>query len=138
KATLTVNTAYTRGWYVLKDDGNASDLDHFLTPDDIIPESVNENVFSQINGFKLEGKGTRLSYASDYKTTISSTSPQHTKTLFMGSEKNLSAVFINTLEQIRDRKDIFFGGEAEGGKDMAVFISSSSLNMLNNNQVYGI
>lgn len=137
-ATLTVNTAYTRGWYVLKDDGSSSDLDHFLTPESIIPEDKNENIFSRINGFKLEGKGTRLTYASDFKTTVASTSPQNTKTLFMGTSKNVSAVFINTLEQIRDRKDIFFGGEAEGGKDMAVFISSSSLNILNNNQVYGI
>src|SRR5690606_35825380 len=118
--------------------GSSSDLDHFLTPESIIPEDKNENIFSRINGFKLEGKGTRLTYASDFKTMVASTSPQNTKTLFMGTSKNVSAVFINTIEQISDRKDIFFGGEVEGGKDMAVFISSSSLNILNNNEVYGI
>ncbi|MNT56017.1 hypothetical protein D3C72_1932950 [compost metagenome] len=31
-ATVTVSTQFTRGWYVLKDDGNNSDLDLYLTP----------------------------------------------------------------------------------------------------------
>jgi hypothetical protein len=137
-AVLNVNTEYTRGWYVLKDDGDNSDLDQFLTPDNIVPDNVNANVFSELNGFKIEGTGTLLTYASDYKTTVASASPTNTKTLFVGTTKNVSAIFINTLKQIRDRKDIFFGGEAEGGKDMVVFGASQSINLINNSHIYGI
>lgn len=49
-STLTVNTQFTRGWYVLKDDGTQSDLDLFLTPASAKAEEKVEDVFSLVNG----------------------------------------------------------------------------------------
>lgn len=136
---LTVNTEFTRGWYVLKDDGMQSDLDQFLTEGTIIPEAqANEDVFSKVNGFKLDGKGKRLTFINDYKSTVQTASPANTRTLFVGTENNVSAVFINTIKQIKDRKSIFFGGEREVCKNVCVFIGSQTINMINNGRSYGI
>jgi hypothetical protein len=51
-STINVGTQFTRGWYILKDNGNQSDLDLFLTPTTIVPTSSIENVYSLVNGKK--------------------------------------------------------------------------------------
>lgn len=137
--TLHVNTEYTRGWYVLKDDGTSSDLDQFITDGSIIPGNrKNENIYSFINGEKLTGKGTRLTFLNNYRSTAESATPINTRTLFVGTEKDMAAVFINTLEAIRRAGTLFFGGSSVETKDMVAFISSSTINLMNNNRVYGI
>lgn len=136
-AQLAVVTEYTRGWYVLKDDGKDADLDQFLTPTGIVPTDKNNNIYSKINGHKVEGIGTRLAYLSDYKSTQASATPANTKTLFLGTEKDMAAIFINTLEKYRDRNSLFFGTK-EGAKDMVVFSGASTQYLMNNGHLHGI
>ncbi|TDQ72264.1 PKD-like family lipoprotein [Sphingobacterium yanglingense] len=135
---LVVNTEYTRGWYVLKDDGINSDLDQFFTEGSIVPSGKkNENVFSSVNGRPIEGKGLRLTYFSDYRSTVVTETPANTKTLFAGTEKNISAIHINTLKEFRDKNTVFWGANAVN-KDMVTFMASSTWYMMNNNHIHGI
>jgi hypothetical protein len=139
-ATLNVTTDFTRGWYVLKDDGNFSDIDQFLTPDSIQPTRIVENVFSAVNGRKLEGKAKQLAFFSAYKTFVANPSTaSNTRTLFALSEKDVSAIYIDNFKQIRQFNEIFF--EVPLVKDLNVISvgrSTSSNYLINNGKLHFI
>ncbi|WP_167610833.1 PKD-like family lipoprotein [Maribellus sediminis] len=122
---LTVTTEFTRGWYVLKDDGENSDIDQFLTPDTIIPSQVAENVFSAINGRKLQGKAKQFAFLNNYRTFVHNSSiATYTRTLFALSENDMSAIYIDNFKQIRGFNEIFFQSPAV--RDLGVLTVGAS------------
>jgi len=135
---LVVNTEYTRGWYVLKDDGKDSDLDQFFTVNSIIPSNAkNEDIFSRLNGYKILGKGLRLTFLSDYKSTLVSSTPSNTRTLFVGTENEISAIYINNLREYRNKNSLFFSSPMEI-KNGVVFQGNGGQYIINNNHLFGI
>ncbi len=106
-STINVITPFTRGWYVLKDDGTSTDLDLFLTPTSIVPSSQINNVFSLINGKKLNGKAQFLSFDNTYKSMVTGVLG-NTKALFVTSDKDASVIDINSLLEIRDFNSLFY------------------------------
>ncbi|MFV0506896.1 MAG: PKD-like family lipoprotein [Bacteroidales bacterium] len=117
--TLSVETAYTRGWYVLKDDGANSDLDMFRVKDTITPTSMTPNIYSKINGKNLEGKAKMINYFTSYKTFVDvgeDGKAKNTNVLVAMSEKDIAFNYINTLEEVRSFDD--FAYEAPAVKDM--------------------
>lgn len=129
--TLNINTAFTRGWYVLKDDGTMSDLDLFLTPSSPKAEDKLENIYSVVNGKKIDGKGTFLSFYSSYKSTITG-SLGNTRTLMVSTDKDIQSISINSLRKIRDKNDIFLGGPREIGAPAFVFMGPFYANFIMN------
>lgn len=116
---LHIETAYTRGWYVLKDNGTNSDIDMYLTPDTIVPASVSPNVYSTINGQPLNGKAKMLNYFISYKTFIdidASGRAKNTKVLIALTENDIAFNHINTMEKVRGFDD--FAYEAPAVKNM--------------------
>ncbi|MFV0506391.1 MAG: PKD-like family lipoprotein [Bacteroidales bacterium] len=110
-STLEVITAFTRGWYVLKDDGENSDLDLLFTPETIKPASKAENVYSSINGKKLEGQAKLITFFSSYKSYVTdSSSPMalNTRVLSILSENDLSINYINTMQEIAGQDNFCF------------------------------
>lgn len=136
-STLTVNTQFTRGWYVLKDDGTQSDLDLFLTPASAKAEEKVEDVFSLVNGKKIDGKATSLSFFSAYKSTVTGTLG-NTRAIMISTEQDIQAINLNTLKTIRNKEDIFLGGAQDVGPASAVFIASTANHVLNKGQLYNI
>lgn len=137
-STINVITEFTRGWYVAKDDGTNADLDLFLTPTTIVPESVNENVYSKVNGSKLSGKANFLTFFSSYKSLANgTTSPANTRTLILTSENDVAAMNINTLRNIRTSSDIFYEAPPVT-KPAQVFPGSSAYYFFNNGQLHTI
>lgn len=136
-STLNVGTLYTRGWYVAKDDGSQSDLDLFLTPESIIPNGDKmENIYSQRNGKKLDGKAKFLNLFSSYKSMVTGTLA-NTRVLALVSEKDISVMNVNTLMNIRDFNTLFYGTPSVKAPDNA-FVGSSANYILNNGQLYSI
>lgn len=112
KVTLNVATEFTKGWYVIKDEAGQTDADLFFTPQTIVPGTAkNENIYSVINGKKLEGKAIMFNFFDDYKTNVTGVLAS-TRTLFMVSDKDMSAVDISTLKEIRGFNSIFVGAPA--------------------------
>lgn len=134
--TVNVGTEFTRGWYVLKDDGAKSDLDLFLTPSSILPTEAKENVYSLINGQKLDGKAKIMNVFSSYKSTVTGTLA-NTKALFVTTDKDVSAVNINTLKQIRNMNSLFFSTPSQVAPN-AAFCASSAYYLINAGQMYSI
>ncbi len=106
-STINVITPFTRGWYVLKDDGTSTDLDLFLTPTSIVPASQINNVYSLINGKKLNGKAQFLSFDNSYKSMVTGVLG-NTRALFVTSDKDASVIDINSLLVIRDFNSMFY------------------------------
>ncbi|TCC99650.1 PKD-like family lipoprotein [Pedobacter hiemivivus] len=132
-ANVNVGTAFTTGWYVAKDDGNAADLDLFLTPSSIVPEGKFENIYSTVNGSKLEGKAMMMNYFGQLQTTIS----RRTSTLFLTTDKTIAGVYISTLKAIRNFNTSFIEPPAISQPDF-VFFSSGAYYLGNAGQCYAI
>ncbi|MCK7553688.1 PKD-like family lipoprotein [Chitinophaga sedimenti] len=111
-ANMVVITSFTRGWYVLQDDGTNTDLDMFLTRSAIKPDSAIRNVYSLANNQKLPGRAKYLCFNSSYKTYAAGTTAANTRTLFLFSENELAATNINTLLDVRRLDQLFYGPPA--------------------------
>lgn len=135
---LSVGTQFTRGWYVLKDQQQQSDLDLFLTPTHIIPESnCVENVYSTMNGRKLDGKGTMLRFNSFYKSENASGIFENTRSLFILSENDASVVKVSSMVEMRNFEKLYFGSPEVKkptmvGNDFLTFFS------VNNGQLHSM
>nr|WP_162988871.1 PKD-like family lipoprotein [Pedobacter schmidteae] len=138
-SALSVITEFTRGWYVAKDDGTNADLDLFLTPNSIKPEGEKrENIYSQVNGSKLEGKVQLMDYVTSYRSTASgSPSPSATRTLFLSTDKEVAAIYINTLKTIRSFNSLFYQTPAVAAPQVA-FIGYGDFFLINNGVLHGI
>ncbi|WP_316817131.1 PKD-like family lipoprotein [Pedobacter nyackensis] len=136
KSRINVGTEYTRGWYVAKDDGIQADMDLFLTPQTIVPERLRENVFSSVNGKKLEGKAKLISFYHDYKSAVSGTMG-NTRSIFLTTERDLSVVDVNTMKEIHDFNGLFYGAPQTKAPDF-VANGSQSLYLANEGQLRGI
>ncbi len=135
-ASVNVVTQYTRGWYVAKDDGSQTDLDLFLTPASIEPASKLENIYSSINGKKLDGTANIFSFITDYKTMVTGTLG-NTRALFITSSRDASVVDINTLKEIHNFNGLFYSAPTTKAPDY-VCIASQADYFQNDGQLYGI
>lgn len=135
-ASVNVVTAFTTGWYVAKDDGNAADLDLFLTPNSIVPEDKFENIYSTVNGSKLEGKAIMMNYFAQYQSNVTGAF-RRTNTLFLATEKEVAGVYISTLKSIKKFNNLFFEAPAVSRPDF-VFFSSGAYYLGNDGQCYSI
>ncbi len=137
-STVRIGTEYTRGWYVIKDENNMTDMDFFLTPQSITPTTIRENVYSLINGRKLDGNAVMLRFFTDYKAPIAGTTTYaNTRSLFLMSEKDAAVVNLSTLKDIRNFNSMFYGVPAVKhptmvGNDFLVYF------MVNDGQLHSI
>ncbi|WP_346316140.1 PKD-like family lipoprotein [Chitinophaga sp. YIM B06452] len=106
-AGVNVITQFTRGWYVMKDDGAKTDVDLFLTPSGIVPASKTENVFSMVNNRKLDGEASLFGFYTNYKSNVTGTLA-NTRALFILSGKDASVVNINTFKEIHGLSGLFY------------------------------
>jgi len=132
-----INTPFTQGWYVLKDDGSKSDMDLFLTPSSIVPgESKIENIFSFVNGKKLEGKAKGICFEPSYKSNITGTWG-NTRAFLVFTSADASMINSNTMKEYRNFNSSFYDSpkvKAPG----AIFIGSSSDYFINDGRLHSI
>ncbi|NLR81124.1 PKD-like family lipoprotein [Chitinophaga eiseniae] len=106
-ANVNVVTQFTRGWYIMKSDGGKTDVDLFLTPTGIAPPSRMENVFSLVNGKKLDGDASLFGFYTNYKSNVTG-AYANTRALFILSDKDASVVNVNTFKEIHGLNDLFY------------------------------
>jgi len=134
RSTISVATPYTRGWYVAKSENGQTDLDLFLTPESIVPDGTKvENVFSFVNGRKLEGKPILLTFVSGYQ----SYSPEDktfapTRSLFITTDRDVSVVKINDMEEINGYGSLYIGSSPAVKAPRFVFMGRGAAYYINN------
>ncbi|RPE09720.1 hypothetical protein EGT74_22370 [Chitinophaga lutea] len=135
-AGVNVVTQFTRGWYVVKDDGSKTDVDLFLTPSGIAPASKMINVFSLVNNRKLEGEASLFGFYTNYKSNVTGTMA-NTRALFILSGKDASVVNINTFKEIHGLSGLFY--EAPAVKRPGSISEASQANyFVNDGQLHSI
>jgi hypothetical protein len=135
-STMNVITQFTRGWYVLKDDGTKTDMDLFLTPTTITPTSKMENVFSLANGRKLDGKAKCLCFESSYKSMVTGTLG-NTRAMFIATDKDASIINTNTMLEIKNFNGCFYYPPTVKAPN-AMTLGSSADYFINDGQLYSI
>ncbi|MFD2553059.1 PKD-like family lipoprotein [Sphingobacterium tabacisoli] len=138
QANIRVNTKFTTGWYVLKDDEQNSDLDFFYASKFRNVEWMSSDIYSAVNGRKLEGKAGKLSFVHNYKSTVEKPKPSNTPTLFVNTTGDIQAVYLNTLKVINTKETFFLGSPSHDFRGDAVFYGSMSEFLINNGRLYGI
>lgn len=135
---LSVGTEYTKGWYVLKDDGVNSDLDMFQVGESYVVEdnAPKENLFMKVNERNLKGKALKLSYLTQYKSMSPSGLYVNTKTLLATSENDIFAASINDLTLLNDYSTIMFSPNPDP-KPMGV-IGTTMQYLLSNGKLHSI
>ncbi|UKJ08556.1 PKD-like family lipoprotein [Solitalea lacus] len=135
-SSVNVVTQYTRGWYVVKDDGTQTDVDLFKNPTNIIPETKVENVFSLVNGKKLNGKASLFSFLTAYKSSVTGVLG-NTRALFVVSDNDATVVDINTFKEIRGFNSLFYESPSNKAPNFVTFASQANY-FVNDGQVYAI
>ncbi len=131
---LNVSTEFTRGWYVMKHDNTGTDVDLFTTPNGIRPVDLTENIYSMVNGRKLQGKGRSMHLFTHFRTTVSG-ELANTRVLFFLSEQDASVAPLATMKEVQPLNGLFFqtpdiqAPTVMTGNDMAMFL-------VNNGQVH--
>jgi len=135
-STMNVITQFTRGWYVLKDDGSKTDMDLFLTPTTITPTTVMTNVFSLLNGHKLDGKAKVMNFESGYKSYVTG-ALGNTRAMFIATDKDASIINTNTMLEIKNFNGCFYVPPTVKAPG-TICTGSSADYFVNDGQVYSI
>lgn len=100
---LDVNTEYSVGWYVLKDDGEYTDLDLYADG-----YQVND-VIKTMNKTSIRGKGKQLSFFGDHDVfEPNENTYKSRKVLFAVTDKEVHGIDIMTAHRWRTFDDLFF------------------------------
>lgn len=135
---LNVSTSYTRGWYVLQDDGANSDLDLFLTPDTIVPSGQPiTDVYSKVNGEKIPGQAKFINFLSAYKSKVTG-KLGNTRVFLITAESGLAVLNVNDLQTIRTADNITYGALPVVKPEVFFFGSSYGYYLINNGRLMTI
>ena len=140
KSTLQVGTPYTRGWYVPKDDGSQTDMDFFKTvTGSVVPDNSNkiEDVYSLMNGKKLDGKAMMTTFFMSYNSTIDGVSA-YRRTLGLVSERDVAMMELSSLQTVRDYNTIFQVPPTTHDMGMIGMDGASSYFLINDGQLYAL
>lgn len=138
-AKLSVNTVSTRGWYILKDNDKDSDLDVFLTPNDISATSRIDNVLSSSSGNKMPGKAINMSFSSTYQSNVADPAVfTNTRALLVATDNDIRAININNLRTIRDHSSFFINGSQPIEGPTGIFNGNTSIYLFNQGLLYNI
>ncbi|MDR6569247.1 PKD-like family lipoprotein [Chitinophaga ginsengisegetis] len=135
-SNINVVTQFTRGWYIMKNDGGKTDVDLFLTPSAITPGSRMENVFSLVNGKKLDGEANLFGFYTNYKSNVTG-AYANTRALFILSDKDASVVNINTFKEIHGINNLFYETPSVN-KPGSISESSQANYFVNNGRLHSI
>jgi|GEM_PF-336355 len=132
--TVDVTTPYTRGWYVAKAENGQTDLDLFLTPTTIVPAGpMVANVFSSVNGRKLDGKPLLLTFVNEYQSYAPETGKfADTRSLFITTDRDVSVVKIDDLEEINGYGTLYIGPAPVDKDPRFVFMGVGGSYYINN------
>ena len=106
---LTVTTALSKGWYILRDQNGKTDLDFFSEDGKI------EGIIAKYNDkYTLEGEAVNIGYTNKYKVL----NPENGRyvngqTIFALSSKNMVTLNLGKATIIRDYNGIFFSTPEE-------------------------
>ncbi|RXK80833.1 PKD-like family lipoprotein [Filimonas effusa] len=132
--TLLVNTNFSQGWYVLKDNGGSTDIDFFPTPETIVPSGRIEEVLYTVNGQHLDGQAASLALMPSYSTTVNE-AYYNTRALMALSENDAVVLDLNNGSIINKYDSLFFEPPVER-KLQRVFYSLHSYFLVNNGRLH--
>ncbi|MDR1415718.1 MAG: hypothetical protein LBI96_07905 [Odoribacteraceae bacterium] len=108
KVRITTSSIFSRGWFVVNDLSDQTDVD-FITPSG----EVSEDVISQANGQKLEGKGVKIllhsSYYHDKLMPDGKLTRLSNQVVFhVLSDRDMKTVNASSMEVYKNWEDEFF------------------------------
>ena len=110
---LMIETPFTKGWYVLKDDGQNTDMDLFgieeESPSYFADTSVAKlkNVLSSENGTGMKGKAVKFCFATDLTEWDETGMPVDHRVAIVISEEEYKVYNTENMKVMQDRESAF-------------------------------
>lgn len=132
EAELIVGTPYSWGWYVLKDDGQQTDIDLYSEQGKL------SNILFAVNGQNLKGKAQKLSFIASHQV-FDEEQNKYTaqKTLFALTDRDLLGIDISRAGINRTYENIFYE-VPEHPRPQMMFETMMCSYFLNDGKVYSI
>ena len=132
-AELTVESKYSRGWYVMKQKGQNTDLDFFS------PEFENSDLMLKTRGNALAGKPQCLGFVADYAYIDEEKGElvKNNMSLVAIAENELQMVRISDMQLVGDFNTLFYE-EQSRQIPQKWFGGSDESGLINDGQVYTI
>lgn len=138
ESTLNIITPYTRGWYIAKSIGDSTDIDQFITPSSLQDVIPNTDIYSRVNGQKIEGKAKQITFFTSYKTDVLIPNTYaNTRTLFLQSDKEIACIEVNNFKKYRDQTTLFYGTPAIG-KVGSTFMGTAAYYIIKGGKLFSI
>lgn len=131
-SSLSVSTLTMTGWYLLKDDGNKTDFDFIHSKGRIDNWMANFN-----NGKSMEGKAIKCVFASDFKSSLTST--ELFNTFMVISEGDAGIFRLDNGKMVMGFDNMFFSKPAvRKPQNILQPVSSNFLNLINDGKIYSL
>lgn len=103
-SNLSVESEYSRGWYILKEDNGKSDIDYFWGG------KQNENLLLKVHGQAMQGRPKSLGFIENYAwmDEIKGEMTQNNKCFFLASEQEVRVVRVSDMKQLADFNSLFY------------------------------
>lgn len=111
---FNVVTSYSDGWYILKDKENKTDLNLHLSDNSMI-----EDLLLKTRGYSLEGEASRLGFFPIFSWNVYGPTiiKNVNKKVFIPMSKKEAAMYeVNTMRQLFDYQNMFYGGTTAAPK----------------------
>ena len=114
ESELTITTAYSEGWYVLKGVGEETELDLYPTG-----KSPAQDLVSKLYGRKLQGKPVGLSIFPKHNfRDTSGTALRNEFAIFPISENESPMLRLQDMQWVYDFEDLLYEGPQDGEKPL--------------------
>ena len=112
-------------------------MDFFTTPNSIIADKRVENVYSFVNGEKLNGKPVMLRFFNDFKAPNDKGEYSPTRSICLVTNEDVGIVTLSGLELIKDFKTLFHGEPTKRSMQM---IGNNFINyyLINDGQLHSM
>lgn len=108
---VSLITRFTRGWYVLKDDGSTSDFDLYPSVSGILPEGEDRRIadaVTHVNGEGMSGKGITFMVVHSFPMIDEQGTFNAVKSIVAIGENDFGVFNVENLERKRDRTNLAF------------------------------
>ncbi len=130
-SSLSVESRFSRGWYVLKEQNNKTDIDRFFGG------KKDENLLVQIQGSAMEGRPRSLGFTDKYTWLDASTGEQSkgNKCFLLASENEMRITRILDMKQVGDFNAMFFENPPQK-KPQKWYEGSEESGLINDGKLY--
>lgn len=135
QCTVSIQSMYSKGWFVVEDDGSTTDVD-MITPDGILYE----NIVSSATGQRVPGQASDFNYCSNWSYTTEDSEGTLTtysglKVFYVSTKEDIHVLDAEIMVRYQTFEEIFYDLPAR--RDIqSLIIDNTDIYLVNDGKMY--